>query len=120
MESNFLVQTQVADRAMMLTVSGELDLVSSPALEQALEDLSATDTRLVMIDMRQLDFMDSTGIHLLVKAQQRAHAAGQRFAVIRGSEQVQRLLDLTGVSEQMTIVDSPEELLDDNGPAGAP
>lgn len=120
MESNFLVQTQVADGAIMLTISGELDLVSSPVLEQALEGLGASDARLVMLDMRGLEFMDSTGIHLLVKAHQRAHQAGQRFALIRGSEQVHRMLDLTGVSEQMTIVDSPEDLLDGNRTPGAP
>jgi anti-sigma B factor antagonist len=120
MESNFLVQTQVADGAIMLTISGELDLVSSPALEQALEDLSAPEARLVMLDMRGLEFMDSTGIHLLVKADQRAHQAGQKFALIRGTEQVQRMLDLTGVSEQMTIVDSPEDLLDGHRTPGPP
>lgn len=119
MESNFLVETQFGDRATLLSVSGELDLVSSPALEEALDRLSGLGQELVMLDLRPLEFMDSTGLHVLVKAQQRAHDAGQRFALIRGGEQVQRLLNLTGVAEQIKIVDSPEELLEGDLASGA-
>lgn len=103
----------------MLTVSGELDLVSSPALEEALDRLNGCGKELVMLDLRPLEFMDSTGLHLLVKAQQRAHDSGRRFALIKGGEQVQRLLNLTGVAEQMTIVDSPEELVEGDLASGA-
>jgi anti-anti-sigma factor len=56
--------------------------------------------------------MDSTGLHLLVQAQQQAQEAGRRFALIRGAEPVQRLFDLTGVAEGLTIVDSPHELFE--------
>jgi anti-sigma B factor antagonist len=110
--SNFLVETQCGERATILSVSGELDLLSSPELEQALERVNAGDSELVMLDMRRLEFMDSTGLHTLVKAHQRAHESGRRFVVIKGGEQVQRLLNLTGMSELLTVVDSPDELLD--------
>jgi len=55
--------------------------------------------------------MDSTGLSVLVRAHQRAVEKGRRFAVVRGSQQVQRLLSLTGVAERLTLVDAPEELL---------
>lgn len=112
MQSNFAVETRTTGRATMVTVSGELDLVSSPRLEEALERVSSSGSELVMLDLRGLEFMDSTGLHLLVKAQQRAEEAGRRFALVKGGEQVQRLLDLTGVAELLTIVDAPEELVE--------
>ena len=56
--------------------------------------------------------MDSTGLHVLVNAHQRAQEGGRRFVLTRGGEQVQRLLDLTGVTELVSIVDSPAELLE--------
>jgi anti-sigma B factor antagonist len=115
MQSDFRVETHTTGRVTTVTVSGELDLVSSPAFAQALERLGETEADLVLLDLRGLEFMDSTGLHLLVKAQQRAHESGRRFAVIRGSEQVDRLLNLTGVAELLKIVDSPEELLDADG-----
>jgi anti-sigma B factor antagonist len=110
MQSDFQVETQTAGRAVTLALSGELDLVSSPILEQALAGAHASDAELIFVDLRRLEFMDSTGLHLLVKAQQRAHDAGRRFAVIRGGEQIQRLFILSGVGELLLVVDSPEEL----------
>lgn len=55
--------------------------------------------------------MDSTGISVLVKANQTASQSGYRFAVVKGSPQVDRILSLTGLDELMTLVDAPEELL---------
>jgi len=56
--------------------------------------------------------MDSTGLHLLIKAQQRLQEKGRKFAVIKGREQVERLLRLTRVADLLKIVDSPEELFE--------
>lgn len=112
MEKNFLVETNRNGRTTTMTLSGELDLVSSPELEHALNHALDSDAELVAVDLRRLEFMDSTGLHLLVQAQQRAQETGRRLVLIRGSEQVQRLFDLTGVAEILTIVDSPQELFE--------
>ena len=64
-----------------------------------------------MIDLREVEFMDSTGLSIIVKAHQRFADAGRQLALVRGTSQVQRLLDLTGVAERLPLVDSPEELL---------
>lgn len=120
MQSDFLVDTQISDRAITVTLSGELDLLSAPALERALEGLPESDAELIVVDLRGLEFMDSTGLHLLVQAQHKAHGSGRRFALIKGPEQVQRLFDLTGVAENLTIVDSPEQLLEVDQAPGTP
>jgi anti-sigma B factor antagonist len=120
MHSDFRVETQTTGRAATVTVSGELDLVSSPALAEALERAGGTDVDLVLLDLRALEFMDSTGLHVLIKAHQRLHESGRRFAVIRGGVQVERLLSLTGVADLLKIVDSPEELLGADRPSDAP
>lgn len=96
----------------MIEVSGELDLASGPTLESELEKLSAPDTTLVIIDLRRLEFMDSTGLSIIVRAHQRLSQEGCELGLVRGSPQVQRLLDLTGVAERLRVVSAPEELLD--------
>jgi anti-sigma B factor antagonist len=96
---------------VVIIVSGELDLASGPALDDELVRLSASGVPLVVVDLRQVEFIDSTGLSILVKAHQRAAEQGHEFALVRGAQQVQRLLDLTGVAERLTLVDSPEELL---------
>ncbi|MGH2887009.1 MAG: STAS domain-containing protein, partial [Solirubrobacteraceae bacterium] len=110
--SEFRVETQTIGRLITLTVTGELDLVSSPVLERELEEVYGLDADVVLLDLRGLAFMDSTGLHLLVKAQQRAEEAGRQLALTRGSEQVQRLLELTGVADLVSIVESPEALVE--------
>ena len=92
-------------------VSGELDLASGPALEQELTRALAAPVRGLVEDLRELEFIDSTGISILIKAHLRAQADGCRFAVVKGKSQVQRLLGLTGLEERLTLVDSPEEML---------
>jgi anti-anti-sigma factor len=110
-ESNFSVETRNGDHAVVIGVTGELDLASSPALEHELEAGVATQAEVVIVDLRRLEFMDSTGLSVLVRAHQRATENGQRFGVVRGPQQVQRLLSLTGVADRITLADSPDELL---------
>ena len=111
MQSHFRVEVQSQDQATVITVAGELDLASSPALQEELDRVAASDSRLVIIDLRELDFMDSTGLSVLVRAHQRAEEHGRRLAMVKGPQQVQRLLSLTGVADRLTVVDSPEDLL---------
>ncbi len=93
----------------MIALFGELDLASSPDFELELERVSGA--RLVIADLRALEFIDSTGLSVLVRAHQRARESGSDFAVVNGPGQVQRLLSLTGVKERLHIADSPDELL---------
>ncbi len=110
MQSNFDVDVRDGSQAVVIAVSGELDLASSPSLEEELESGAAAGAELVIVDLRQLEFMDSTGLSVLVRAHQRATQSGKRFVVVRGPQQVQRLLSLTGVADRLTLVDAPEEL----------
>jgi anti-anti-sigma factor len=113
-ESKFRVDVRNEGRAAVIVVSGELDLASSPELEQVIEGMSESATELLVIDLRELDFMDSTGLSIIVKAHQRFAEDGRRLGLVKGSPQVQRLLDLTGVADRLPLVDAPEELLTGN------
>ena len=95
----------------MIAMSGELDLASSPALQEELDRIASSQSQLLIIDLRELDFMDSTGLSVLVRAHQRAEEQGRQVAMVKGPQQVQRLLSLTGVGDKLTLVDTPEELL---------
>ncbi len=107
---NLRVEVQVQDGLILLAVSGELDLASAPMLAEQLERADELDAGVVIIDLRELDFMDSTGLHLLLKAHKRAQELGRRFVLVKGNKQIERLLSLTGVDEKLVIVDTPQEL----------
>jgi anti-sigma B factor antagonist len=113
-QSHFRVEVRNADDTTVISVSGELDLASSPALEEELERVAQSDAQLVVVDLRSLEFMDSTGLSVLVRAHQRAEENGRRLGLVNGSQQVQRLLTLTGVADRLTLTDVPESLLGDS------
>lgn len=110
-ERNLIVEVRQLADAAILSPRGELDLASAPQLEQELQRVHEAGPELVILDLREIDFMDSTGLRLVVAAHHAARDAGRRFAVVNGRKQVQRLLSLTRVEEQLTVVDAPEDLL---------
>jgi anti-sigma B factor antagonist len=110
-QGEFQVQVHLEGSTKLISVSGELDLASGPELESELDKVSAPETTLVVVDLRELEFMDSTGLSIIVRAHQRLAEGGCELGLVRGSTQVQRLLDLTGVAERVRLVGAPEELL---------
>lgn len=110
MQSHLRVELQSDGNATVLAVSGELDLASSPALEKELDRVASAEPELVILDLKGLEFMDSTGLSVLVKAHQRARDAGQRFGLVNACPQVERLLMLTGIGERLSVVEAPDEL----------
>ena len=111
MNNEFNVAEQQHGSARIVSVSGELDLRTSPELEDRLGHAFDAGTQLVILDLRQIEFMDSTGLRVLLAAHQRAQESGRRFALVKGADQVERVLTLTGVRDLLTVVDDPEELL---------
>lgn len=95
----------------MLVARGELDLASAPLLRSELENSEIAAAKIVVLDLQGLTFIDSTGLRVLLTAFERSRERGQEFAVTRGSQQVQRLLSITGVAEHLRIIASPDEML---------
>jgi anti-anti-sigma factor len=108
-QNQFRVEVAHVADAIVVRLVGELDVASSPVLERALEELVGVDAGVVVLDLRELEFMDSTGLRAVLVAHQAASDAGRRFGLVKGPEQVQRLLSLTQVADRLVIADSPEE-----------
>jgi anti-anti-sigma factor len=108
-ERQFRIDVLENGSCVILALFGELDVASSTALEAELA--RARERECVIVDLRELDFIDSTGLGVLVKEHRHAQENGGRLAVVRGTGQVERLLSLTGLADQMPVADSREELL---------
>ena len=111
MQRSFTVQLQPHADAAVIVVSGELDIASAPELEQVLDQIHPEQTKLVIVDLRELEFMDSTGLSIIVRAHQRLSEHDCELTLVQGPPQVQRLLDLTGVAERLRLGAEPGELL---------
>jgi anti-anti-sigma factor len=92
----------------VVSLRGELDLLSTAELEPELERLAdEPGIDVVALDLRELEFLDSSGLRLIVLAQRRLHEAGSRLVLVRGPQPVQRVFELTRMTERLEFVDAP-------------
>ena len=101
------IQTSPRADCVVVTVGGELDILSAARLGKALESASAASrTGCLVIDMTHLSFIDSTGLGVLIAAQNRAHALGDSVVLVHPPASVQRLLLGTQLGHRFTAYDS--------------
>lgn len=95
----------------ILVLAGELDLASAEILQRAVDDPTLAAEPMLVLDLEQLQFIDSTGLRIILKALERCRSRGQEFAITRGSPQVQRLLSITGVAAHLPTISSADEMV---------
>jgi anti-anti-sigma factor len=96
----------------IVTPRGELDLSGAAVLEPELERLvDEPGLTTLVLDLSRLDFMDSSGLRLVVVASTRAREAGRRFVLVRGDEQVHRVFEITRMAERLEFIAHDDELL---------
>jgi len=96
------------DRAHV-ALSGGLDLSTAEKVERELQRIEETGTKLVVLDLSALTFLDSTGLRLIVGADQRARQSDRRLTVVRGPATVQRVFTITKLDERLEMVDSASQ-----------
>jgi stage II sporulation protein AA (anti-sigma F factor antagonist) len=94
-------------------VRGELDLSTAPDLEKPLQEALDRDDGSVLIDLSRCDFIDSTGIALIVRAWQRLDSGGNGRALVLCSQndQVRRVLEITGIELSIPVHQTRDEAL---------
>jgi anti-sigma B factor antagonist len=92
---------------IVVALEGEIDLAAAPAAERRIADAEERGPGRLVIDLREVTFMDSSGLRVLLTAHRRAEEAGRAFALVKGGEAVERLLDVTGISGRLEVLDEP-------------
>jgi anti-sigma B factor antagonist len=95
--SSFEMQTVAAGSSRTLILTGEVDLLTAPDIESAIRELCAGGTGEIVLDLRKVTFMDSTGLRATVSAQKLCDEHGFGFSLIKGQAQVQRLFEIAGL-----------------------
>jgi anti-sigma B factor antagonist len=90
--------------SIWVDLAGELDLAASAELARTLRETQARST-LVVLDLRELTFMDTAGAHVIIDAGISARKAARGLIVARGPTQVDMVFTLTGISEQVELFD---------------
>jgi anti-anti-sigma factor len=101
------LRTEHDHGAPRLVVSGELDLASAEELETHLKQLESSEPDVLVLDLRKLEFMDSTGLRTVIAADARARERGARLVVVRAPDEVDRVFRLTRMDQHLELVDEP-------------
>jgi anti-anti-sigma factor len=102
--ANFQTRRLSDGETARLVLSGELDVDSADALEQQVRGIQDTSVRELVIDLSELDFIDSSGLRAILHIDALEDSRGWRLKLIPGSEDVQRVFELTGTVERLPFV----------------
>jgi anti-anti-sigma factor len=96
-----------------ISVRGELDLSTAPELEGPLEEMLESSEGSILIDLSQCEFIDSTGIALIVRAWQRLDSGenGRALVICSHNDQVRRVLEITGLELSIPVHLTREDAL---------
>ena len=103
--NEFQLTTEQRDAVVCLALRGEFDLAAAERFERELHRAEFDGARQIVIDLRGLSFIDSTGLQMVLKADARARENGFDLTVVRGPENVQRVFQVTGMEEYLPMVD---------------
>ena len=106
-----VTQEDLDERTHVISLRGELDVSTVPALAEPLRKAIAAGKTAVAIDLSELTFLDSTGLMVLLNGLRRVMRQGGRLAIACTNPTVLRLFEITGTESTFTIVDSRDAAL---------
>jgi anti-sigma B factor antagonist/stage II sporulation protein AA (anti-sigma F factor antagonist) len=110
-EDHLRIDVRASLDRVVLELHGELDLLGAPLLQAKAEQPDVASREILVLDLQDLQFVDSAGLRVILAIHESARARGQEFALTRGPEQVQRLLSIAGVDEHLRVIDASGDVL---------
>jgi anti-anti-sigma factor len=109
------IETDIDGPIAVVRLTGELDISGADEIERTIEEVEASTTGNLVIDLRALEFMDSTGLRLILSADARARDRGSELILVRGPEPVDRVFRMAALDRRLRFVDDPDEIAEGDG-----
>jgi anti-anti-sigma factor len=107
------VESDERDGLVHVSLRGELDLSTVGKVDDELQNVEGAAPKVVLLDLSNLTFLDSTGLRCVVRADERAREEGRRLVVVKGPEAVQRVFEITRLEERLELVDDASAVSSD-------
>jgi anti-sigma B factor antagonist len=102
----------VDESAHVVAAAGELDLYAAPLLDRELQRIIEGGGQLVVVDLTETTFIDSTALGVLLRALQRIRPAGGRVGVVADNPSIVKIFEITRLDRVLPISPSRDEALD--------
>jgi anti-sigma B factor antagonist len=103
------VEVGTAGGASLLTLRGEIDVYTAPRLRQAIIDVVDGGATSIVVDMEKVDFLDSTGLGVLVGGLKRVRLKEGTLAIVTTQDKLLKIFDITGLNKVFSIYPSVEQ-----------
>ncbi|MCU1360612.1 MAG: Anti-sigma factor antagonist [Ilumatobacteraceae bacterium] len=100
MDNSFDLITEPTSHSTVITARGDLDIESAPALAAAIADASAAGATLIVLDLKAVEFLDSSGLRSIVAAGGQLKAAGRQLLISGMSGAARRVLEIAGLLDE--------------------
>jgi anti-sigma B factor antagonist len=101
--TGFALTVHPGRACVQVAAQGEIDLTTAPRLRAQIQELLQAGCADVVADLREVSFMDSTGVHVLLDAHLMAQDLGARFSIVEDHGPVARVLRLTSFDRALTF-----------------
>ena len=108
----FALSTRDVDGWVVVAVTGELDVYTAPALEEALGELVDADRVSIVVDLTDVSFMDSTGLGLLIKALKWTREKDGTLRIVANTDKILKVFRVTGLDSVLDLHASVSEALE--------
>ena len=107
-----LYDVEVSDESYgsLASLSGEIDMSTVDAIQQKLEAGVNGRPGLLALDLRRVEFLDSSGLRMVIQLDRAQREAGGRLVVVQGPRRVARVFEITMMDKELEIVDDPAEI----------
>lgn len=100
---NFYITKQITPAAITICLNGELDLSAAPEMQAELEPYVNQTGRTLILNLRNLDYIDSTGIGILIRMLKQRTAISSGFKLVDVTPKIKKLFDITGISQYLDL-----------------
>jgi anti-sigma B factor antagonist len=104
------IEVQGDGTVAVVALSGELDISAVGRVEEELRQVEAKGPQALVLDLRKLTFMDSSGLRLVLEADMRGRRDGRRFAIVPGPDSVHRVFLIALLDKRLEFVDDPSHV----------
>jgi anti-sigma B factor antagonist len=112
MPTDFKLSDEAFDDRHVVSVAGEIDLFTAPELKQRLSSLIDSGRRLLVIDLSETTFLDSTALGALIGAVKRLRAHDGELVIVNRDETIAKTFEITGLDQIFTIRPTRAEALE--------
>lgn len=104
-----------SEQTCILEIEGEVDVYTSPQLKQDLVQLAESGVKRVIIDLSKVEYLDSTGLGVLIGGLKRLREAGGNLSLVGPGMRIQRIFEITGLNKIFDIYATETEAMATEG-----